>query len=66
MLWSIQNESCEAELTRRDAAGFIRRVGAVHFESTTSIEEFDFADWPLRSAGLTPMGFVGASGWARP
>src|SRR5580698_6453929 len=34
---------CEDELTRRDAAGFIRRVREAHFESVTSIEEFDFA-----------------------
>jgi DNA replication protein DnaC len=34
---------CEDELTRRDAAGFIRRVREAHFESTTTIEEFDFA-----------------------
>jgi DNA replication protein DnaC len=34
---------CEDELSRRDAAGIIRRVRDAHFEATTSIEEFDFA-----------------------
>jgi DNA replication protein DnaC len=34
---------CEDELSRRDAAGFTRRVREAHFETTTTIEEFDFA-----------------------
>jgi DNA replication protein DnaC len=34
---------CQDELSRRDAAGITRRVREAHFETTASIEEFDFA-----------------------
>jgi DNA replication protein DnaC len=34
---------CEDELARRDASGIVRRVREAHFESVTSVEEFDFA-----------------------
>ena len=34
---------CEDELARRDTSGIVRRVREAHFESVTSIEEFDFA-----------------------
>jgi DNA replication protein DnaC len=34
---------CEDELSRRDASGIVRRVREAHFESVTSVEEFDFA-----------------------
>jgi DNA replication protein DnaC len=43
---------CEDELSRRDAAGITRRVRDAHFESTTSIEEFDFAYNPKVPAAL--------------
>jgi DNA replication protein DnaC len=33
---------CEDEVSRRDAAGIIRRVRAAHFETTCAIEDFDF------------------------
>jgi DNA replication protein DnaC len=56
---------CEDELTRRDAAGFIRRVREAHFESTTTIEEFDFAYNPKVPAAqirdLATLRFIEAS-----
>jgi DNA replication protein DnaC len=33
---------CEDELSRRDAAGIVRRVRAAHFEQTCAIEDYDF------------------------
>jgi DNA replication protein DnaC len=56
---------CEDELTRRDAAGYLRRVRDAHFESTTTIEEFDFAYNPKVPAAqirdLVTLRFVEAS-----
>jgi DNA replication protein DnaC len=56
---------CEDELTRRDAAGFIRRGREAHFESTTTIEEFDFAYNPKVPAAqirdLATLRFIEAS-----
>ena len=34
---------CADEASRRDATGLARRIKAAHFESVTSIEEFDFS-----------------------
>ncbi len=33
---------CEDEITRRDTAALARRVKAAHFETTATVEEFDF------------------------
>jgi DNA replication protein DnaC len=56
---------CEDEITRRDSAGFIRRVREAHFESTTTIEEFDFAYNPKVPAAqirdLATLRFIEAS-----
>ena len=56
---------CEDEVTRRDSAGFIRRVREAHFESTTTIEEFDFAYNPKVPAAqirdLATLRFIEAS-----
>ncbi|HVA08727.1 MAG TPA: IS21-like element helper ATPase IstB [Acidimicrobiales bacterium] len=56
---------CEDELSRRDAAGFTRRVREAHFESTTTIEEFDFAYNPKVPAAqirdLATLRFIEAS-----
>ena len=56
---------CEDELIRRDAAGFIRRVREARFESTTTIEEFDFAYNPkVPAAQIRDLGtlrFIEAS-----
>jgi DNA replication protein DnaC len=53
---------CEDELSRRDAAGLIRRVREAHFETTTTIEEFDFAYNPKVPAAqirdLATMRFI--------
>ncbi len=67
---------CEDELTRRDAAGS-SPVRAAHFESTTTIEEFDFAYNPKVPAAQVRdlASFIeasesvilhGLSVWARP
>ena len=34
---------CEDELSRRDAAGIVRRVHAARFEQTCAIEDYDFS-----------------------
>jgi DNA replication protein DnaC len=34
---------CEDEIARRDAAALERRLRAAHFESTVTIEDFDFS-----------------------
>lgn len=56
---------CEDEVTRRDSAGFVRRVREAHFESTTTIEEFDFAYNPKVPAAqirdLATLRFMEAS-----
>jgi len=43
---------CEDELSRRDAAGIIRRVHAARFEQLCSLEDFDFNVNPLIPAAL--------------
>jgi len=43
---------CEDELSRRDAAGIIRRVRAARFEQLCSLEDFDFNVNPLIPAAL--------------
>jgi DNA replication protein DnaC len=43
---------CEDELSRRDAAGIIRRVRAARFEQLCSMEDFDFNVNPLIPAAL--------------
>jgi DNA replication protein DnaC len=56
---------CEDELTRRDAARFTRRVREARFESTTTLEEFDFAYNPKVPAAqirdLATLRFIEAS-----
>ena len=43
---------CEDEITRRDAAGVIRRVHQARFEQPTVIEEFDFTYNPAIPASI--------------
>jgi DNA replication protein DnaC len=43
---------CEDELSRRDAAGIIRRVRAARFEQSCAIEDYDFTYNPKVPAGL--------------
>lgn len=43
---------CEDEVSRRDAAGIVRRVRAARFEQTSSIEDFDFTYNPKVPAAL--------------
>jgi DNA replication protein DnaC len=43
---------CEDELSRRDAAGIVRRVRAARFEQTCTIEDYDFNFNPKVPAAL--------------
>jgi len=43
---------CEDELSRRDAAGIVRRVRSARFEQTCAIEDFDFNYNPKVPAAL--------------
>ena len=43
---------CEDELSRRDAAGIVRRVHAARFEQTCAIEDYDFSYNPKVPAAL--------------
>jgi DNA replication protein DnaC len=43
---------CEDEIARRDTAALTRRVRNAHFETTTTLEEFDFAYNPKIPAAL--------------
>ena len=43
---------CEDELSRRDAAGIVRRVRAARFEQLCAMEDFDFNFNPLIPAAL--------------
>jgi DNA replication protein DnaC len=43
---------CQDELSRRDAAGVVRRVRAAGFEQTCAIEDYDFSFNPEVPAGL--------------
>jgi len=43
---------CEDEITRRDAAALERRLRAAHFESATTIEDYDFSYNPKTPAAV--------------